>query len=1129
MKNNTQLLFLFLLIFMAIFSSLKIQAQPATSDENINRDPMIMVPGYTPPAGNKAMAGVITIGDYDNFKLGVDFAECSIANNPRNPLQYYAAWNSGSGSIGGNGYYTNNGFDWSTGNPTWSNMIGDVVVTYDSIGNLAYENMLSNQTAAKVAMSSNNGQTWGSPLSAILGGDKNWIAADQTAGPYSNYLVTTMTSPGLTSGNVSRSTNNGVSWSNTTNLNTQNLPGMSVCIGPEGAIQGGAQYVVTNSGSSFASTYTFYKSTNGGQMFQNRSSAQFANYVGSNVSGRNSVQNMRTRPYPNIAADNSYGPHRGRLYLVYASNSPSGDNHKPDIFCRYSDDGASTWSTPTVVNDDPNSQFNHNWFPAIWCEKETGRLYVSWMDTRESPTSDSALIYASYTDDGINFAPNQRISNKKMKINCTTCGGGQMYQGDYNGVAANTLGSMLAWTDFREGTFGSYVAYFPDFATKVTPQVDTLAPYALYYLKIPGVKLYTDTVFVSATISGTPGLFTVSYPQGNKLWSYPGEVPVQINANGTVPVGDYVVTFIAKGSNGTPVHKRTATIKSIPAIAPLANFSASNINICAGASVNFTDLSSGPPSSWEWTFSGGSPASSNSSNPTNIVYSTPGTYDVSLTVSNPMGNSTEIKTGYITVTALPDTPTTLNQVICEGENVPDLSAVGDNIKWYSNAGLTNLVYQGNSFATGKTLPGIYTYYVTQTPDSCESTGTLVTLSINPKPVVSFNELPSVCANATAFDLTGGEPTGGLYSGNGVVGSGLVFDPQIAGIGLFDLSYIYSDTFGCSDTAFRKITVNSLPEVILTSINPVCANAEAFELTEGSPAGGTYSGNGVSGSIFDPTVAGTGNSAITYSYKDEVTGCENSASTDMTVNILPVVELEIDPVCANTPAFELKGGSPAGGTYSGDGIIGSIFNPSITGTGNFAITYTYRDDVSGCQNSVSSDMVVKPFTAVELGNDQDICANLSILLDLNLSNFQNYLWLPGGQTTSSILVDSIGIGLGSRIFHVFVTDLNNCIAEDSITVKFHDCTGIEESGNEISLNIYPNPTSGIISIIAERIKNTSISIQVFTASDKVVYNEQVKLTGSFYKTIDLQHLADGIYLLKIQDSGNKWTKRFVIRK
>jgi len=82
--------------------------------------------------------------------------------------------------------------------------------------------------------------------------------------------------------------------------------------------------------------------------------------------------------------------------------------------------------------------------------------------------------------------------------------------------------------------------------------------------------------------------------------------------------------------------------------APVAAFSADKTTLNAGGSVNFTDLSTGAPTSWSWTFEGGTPASSASQNPV-VTYAAAGTYDVSLTVTNNNGSSTKTIAGYITV------------------------------------------------------------------------------------------------------------------------------------------------------------------------------------------------------------------------------------------------------------------------------------------------------------------------------------------------------------------------------------------------------------------------------------------------------------------------------------------------
>jgi PKD repeat protein len=96
-----------------------------------------------------------------------------------------------------------------------------------------------------------------------------------------------------------------------------------------------------------------------------------------------------------------------------------------------------------------------------------------------------------------------------------------------------------------------------------------------------------------------------------------------------------------------------------PTQAPVANFSASSTNIQIGGSVNYTDNSTNIPTSWEWTFTGGNPNTSNSQNPSNIVYSAEGCYDVKLIAANSFGRDTILQTCYINVSG---TSTSCNEL-----------------------------------------------------------------------------------------------------------------------------------------------------------------------------------------------------------------------------------------------------------------------------------------------------------------------------------------------------------------------------------------------------------------------------------------------------------------------------------
>ncbi|HAA23195.1 MAG TPA: hypothetical protein DCP28_32180, partial [Cytophagales bacterium] len=92
---------------------------------------------------------------------------------------------------------------------------------------------------------------------------------------------------------------------------------------------------------------------------------------------------------------------------------------------------------------------------------------------------------------------------------------------------------------------------------------------------------------------------------------------------------------------------------------PVANFTASTTSILTGESINFTDLTSNSPTSWSWTFAGGSPASSSAQNPT-IAYNSAGTYEVSLTATNADGSDTKTVSSYITVSDPVPTPPIAN-------------------------------------------------------------------------------------------------------------------------------------------------------------------------------------------------------------------------------------------------------------------------------------------------------------------------------------------------------------------------------------------------------------------------------------------------------------------------------------
>ncbi len=105
---------------------------------------------------------------------------------------------------------------------------------------------------------------------------------------------------------------------------------------------------------------------------------------------------------------------------------------------------------------------------------------------------------------------------------------------------------------------------------------------------------------------------------------------------------------------------------------PIADFKADNVVVPTGEKINFEDLTKGIPNQWQWYFEGGEPATSTDQNPENIQYSTEGTYDVKLIVTNDLGSDTLIKENYITVssTILPQVDFAADkQAVCVGDPV----------------------------------------------------------------------------------------------------------------------------------------------------------------------------------------------------------------------------------------------------------------------------------------------------------------------------------------------------------------------------------------------------------------------------------------------------------------------------
>jgi PKD repeat protein len=117
----------------------------------------------------------------------------------------------------------------------------------------------------------------------------------------------------------------------------------------------------------------------------------------------------------------------------------------------------------------------------------------------------------------------------------------------------------------------------------------------------------------------------------------------------TYAVGTWDVTLTVEGPEGTDTETKVGYIVVGAGAGPVADFEASVVTGAAPLEVTFTDLSTGTNvHAWSWDF--GDEGTSVEQHPV-YVYVTPGTYDVTLEVTDDVGSGTETKTAYIEVTS----------------------------------------------------------------------------------------------------------------------------------------------------------------------------------------------------------------------------------------------------------------------------------------------------------------------------------------------------------------------------------------------------------------------------------------------------------------------------------------------
>ncbi len=499
----------------------------------------------------------------------------------------------------------------------------------------------------------------------------------------------------------------------------------------------------------------------------------------------------------------------------------------------------------------------------------------------------------------------------------------------------------------------------------------------------------------------------------------------------------YTVIMRAINACGTVNDTQTVTVVTDPH----ANFTATPTSGCAPLTVQFNNTSTPNATSFLWKFPGGTPDTSILKNPV-VVYSTPGTYSVTLIAINSSGRDTFSRTNYIVVNTVPTAGFT---TAANGLTVTFTNSSSGAVSYAWNFGdgdSSSLADPVHTYATD----GTYTVTLSAT-NACGTTTKTQTVTVTTLPVAGFTVSPNVgcapltvqftntsSANATSFDwqFPGGNPSSSTAQN----------PPSV----LYELSGTYTVTLTVtnaagSSTFSQIIVVDAGPTANFSStVNVLTAN-----FTNSSSNSISYSwdfGDGGSSNAQNPShdyaadgtytvVLTASNNCGTSTFTQVVVittepSAGFSASTTVGCAVLSVTFTDISDGNPVSWAWDFPGGTPSSSSEENPTV--QYFTPGVydvtlvvTSIGGSTSSYTQQNliTVNGAPNA--------GFTSSQSGSTASF-TNTSI-------NATSYIW-NFGDGSNSTEENPNHTYLNDGVYTVTLTAINNCgsaIIEQTITI------------------------------------------------------------------------------------------------
>lgn len=376
--------------------------------------------------------------------------------------------------------------------------------------------------------------------------------------------------------------------------------------------------------------------------------------------------------------------------------------------------------------------------------------------------------------------------------------------------------------------------------------------------------------------------------------------------------------------------------------------------------------------------------------------------------------------------------TTTNVEICAGETLDLLGYAstipGATLTFHTSSPPT----VGNQLASTTVSPSITTTYVVLSNLSSCTNQAQVIVTVNPGGIPFTNTL-NTCENTGPINLTPfvtPPSLTGSWSGQGVTGS--TFDPS-GWSGSIVLTF--TPTANCYDPG--TVTVNVTPDQVLFLMDAeICKSAPPLDLNtleDPMVTNGTWSGTGVSGGFFDPSLAPVGLNTISFT---PANACISSAST--TIEVLPVPDVTLVnniTVCQGSQVnlndyilnplgldVQIYFNLPAE-------PFNEVLNPIVT-INILTLFYVKFTDANGCFSIEPLQIDISPGGTPILGTNQ-LCQSQNSF-DLNLLNDPSVG--PGTWSGSGVVNNTIDLTIQDGIIPLTFTPDGSCFDIGSTTVE-----------------------------------------------------------------------------------------------